>query len=69
MYKIREYPTVKNFINISIIHEGEEKFRNLEINIISDSRLTDGGAAILRAGNINHRAVKIGNRNNNPLVK
>jgi hypothetical protein len=39
-----------------------------EINIISLSRLIDGGAAILALINRNHRSVRFGAVINNPLV-
>lgn len=65
----REYIAVRNLTRPS----NGTKYRDLDrvavINIISLSKLIEGGAAIFAAVNINHHMVIVGLIDINPLVK
>lgn len=69
VYMWREYIAVRNLTSAS----NGMKYRDLDrvavINIISLSKLIEGGAAIFAAVNINHHMVIVGLIVINPLVK
>jgi hypothetical protein len=68
VYKIKEYATVKNGIKKMIGRMINLKEITLWSNIISASRLIEGGALILAERARNHHSAIEGEMNNIPLL-
>mgnify|MGYP003508446166 FL=1 len=68
-YMCKEYAAVRNLIKLIEISDSEVLEITEVINIISLSKLIDGGAAILHAENRNHHIDMIGVILISPLVR